>query len=127
MMLIGLESEIDEIIKYKEDKLKEMNDNYKNMSDKIGYILIFCAFIATALLIGVSSIKLVNNFKYQNDIKCYENYYLATETLLDSLGVDCDNSIFNTKVGRDYLIHKNKIDSIFHNFTNDEPFGIKEE
>lgn len=113
-MLIGLESEIDEIIKYKEDKLKEMNDNYKNMSDKIGYILILCAFIATALLIGVSSIKLVNNFKYQNDIKCYENYYIATETLLDSLGVDCDNSIFKTDAGAEYLIHKYKVDSVFH-------------
>lgn len=116
-----------ERIKYKEDKLKEMKDNYKNMSDKIGYILLLYAFIATTLLISVSSIKLVNNFKYQSDIKCYENYYLATETLLDSLDIECDNSIFNTKVGRDYLIHKNKIDSIFHNFTNGEPFGIKEE
>ena len=116
-----------ERIKYKEDKLKEMKDNYKNMSDKIGYILLLCAFIATTLLISVSSIKLVNNFKYQSDIKCYENYYLATETLLDSLDIECDNSIFNTKVGRDYLIHKNKVDSIFYNFTNGEPFGIKEE
>lgn len=101
------------------------------MSDKIGYILLLYAFIVTTLLISVSSIKLVNNFvyrdKYQSDIEYYKNYYIATETLLDSLGVGCDNSIFNTKVGRDYLIHKNKVDSIFYNFTNGEPFGIKKE
>lgn len=101
------------------------------MSDKIGHILLSAALAATLMLIIVSSVKLIENVlyrdKYQSDIKYYENYYIATETLLDSLGVDCDNSIFNTKVGRDYLIHKNKIDSIFHNFTNGEPFGIKEE
>ena len=101
------------------------------MSDKIGHVLLSAALAATLMLIivliSVSSIKLVNNFKYQSDIKCYENYYLATETLLDSLDIECDNSIFNTKVGRDYLIHKNKVDSIFYNFTNGEPFGIKEE
>ena len=91
-----------------------MKDNYKNMSDKIGYILILCAFIATALLIGVSSIKLVNNFKYQNDIKCYENYYLATETLLDSLGIDCDDPIFKTDAGNKYLINKYNVDLVFH-------------
>ena len=101
------------------------------MSDKIGYILLLYAFIATTLLISVSSIKLVNNFvyrdKYQSDIEYYENYYIATETLLDSLDIECNDSIFNTKVGRDYLIHKNKVDSIFYNITNGEPFGIKEE
>ena len=107
-----------ERIKYKEDKLKEMKDNYKNMSDKIGYILILCAFIATALLIGVSSIKLLDSIIYrdvnQPNIEYYENYYIATETLLDSLGVDCDNSIFKTDAGSEYLIHKYKVDSVFH-------------
>ena len=101
------------------------------MSDKIGHILLSAALAATLMLIIVSSTKLIETVlyrdKYQSDIKCYENYYLATETLLDSLDIECDNSIFNTKVGRDYLIHKNKVDSIFYNFTNGEPFGIKEE
>ena len=100
------------------------------MSNKIGYILLCFASAAAIVLIIVSSIKLLSFVyidKYQSDIKYYENYYIATETLLDSLDIECDNSIFNTKVGRDYLIHKNKIDSIFHNFTNGEPFGIKEE
>ena len=91
------------------------------MSDKIGYILLFYAFVATTLLISVSSIKLLSFVyidKYQSDIKYYENYYIATETLLDSLDIECNDSIFNTKAGSDYLLHKNKIDSIFYNFND---------
>ena len=101
------------------------------MSDKIGHVLLSAALAATLLLIIVSSTKLIENVLYrdkqQSDIEYYKNYYISTETLLDSLDIECDNSIFNTKVGRDYLIHKNKVDSIFYNFTNGEPFGIKEE
>ena len=101
------------------------------MSDKIGHVLLSAALAAALMLIIVSSTKLIENVlyrdKYQSDIEYYKNYYISTETLLDSLDIECDNSIFNTKVGRDYLIHKNKVDSIFYNFTNGEPFGIKEE
>ena len=101
------------------------------MSDKIGHVLLSAALAATLMLIIVSSTKLIENVlyrdKYQSDIEYYKNYYISTETLLDSLDIECDNSIFNTKVGRDYLIHKNKVDSIFYNFTNGEPFGITEE
>lgn len=89
------------------------------MSDKIGHILLSAASAATLTLIIVSSVKLIEDVlyrdKYQSDIEYYDNYYRATETLLDSLGVECDDSIFNTKVGSNYLIHKNKIDSIFYN------------
>lgn len=101
------------------------------MSDKIGHVLLSAALAATLMLIIVSSTKLIENVlyrdKYQSDIEYYKNYYISTETLLDSLDIECDNSIFNTKVGRDYLIHKNKVDSIFYNFTNGEPSGIKKE
>lgn len=101
------------------------------MSDNIGHVLLSAALAATLMLIIVSSTKLIENVlyrdKYQSDIEYYKNYYISTETLLDSLDIECDNSIFNTKVGRDYLIHKNKVDSIFYNFTNGEPFGTKEE
>ena len=101
------------------------------MSDKIGHVLLSAALAATLMLIIVSSTKLIENVlyrdKYQSDIEYYKNYYISKETLLDSLDIECDNSIFNTKVGRDYLIHKNKVDSIFYNFTKGEPFGIKEE
>ena len=101
------------------------------MSDKIGHILLSAALAATLMLITVSSVKLIEDVlyrdKYQSGIEYYENYYRATETLLDSLGVECDDSIFKTKAGRDYSECKNKIDSIFYNSTDGAPFGIKEE
>ena len=89
------------------------------MSDKIGHVLLSAALAATLMLIIVSSTKLIENVlyrdKYQSDIEYYKNYYISTETLLDSLGVECDDSIFKTKSGIDYIIHKNKVDSIFYN------------
>ena len=88
------------------------------MGDKIERILLYISLVSTIELIIVSSIKLLDSNvyrnKYQSDIEYYENYYISTETLLDSIGVKCDDSIFKTKVGVDYLIHKNKIDSIFY-------------
>ena len=89
------------------------------MSDKIGHVLLSAALAATLMLIIVSSIKLLDSNvyrnKYQSNIEYYENYYKSTETLLDSLGVECDDSIFKTKSGIDYIMHKNKVDSIFYN------------
>lgn len=89
------------------------------MSDKIGHILLSAALASTLMLIIVSSIKLLDSNvyrnKYQSDIEYYKNYYISTETLLDSLGVECDDSIFKTKSGIDYIMHKNKVDSIFYN------------
>ena len=89
------------------------------MSNKIGYILLCFASAATIVLIIVFSIKLLDSVsyrdKYQSDIEYYENYYTTTETLLDSLGIECDDSIFKTKAGADYLIQKGKIDSIYQN------------
>ena len=89
------------------------------MSNKIGHVLLYISIVSTIVLIIVSSIKLLDSNvyrnKYQFDIEYYKNYYISTETLLDSLGVECDDSIFKTKSGIDYIIHKNKVDSIFYN------------
>lgn len=88
------------------------------MNDKIGKILLAIATISVIVLIIISSIKLLDSIIYrdvnQPNIEYYENYYIATETLLDSLGVDCDNSIFETDAGAEYLIHKYNVDSVFH-------------
>lgn len=43
------------------------------------------------------------------------NYYQDVETLLDSLCIDCGDSIFKTKVGAKYLDSKYKFDSLFIN------------
>ena len=89
------------------------------MSNKIGRVLLYISIISTVVLIIVASIKLLDNNayrnKYQSDIEYYKNYYISTETLLDSLGVECDDSIFKTKSGSDYIMYKNKVDSIFYN------------
>ena len=88
------------------------------MNNKIGKILLVIATISVMVLIIISSIKLLDSIIYrdvnQPNIEYYENYYIATETLLDSLGVDCDNSIFETDAGAEYLIHKYNVDSVFH-------------
>lgn len=88
------------------------------MNDKIGKALLVIASISVIVLIIISSIKLLDSIIYrdvnQPNIEYYENYYIATETLLDSLGVDCDNSIFETDAGAEYLIHKYNVDSVFH-------------
>ena len=88
------------------------------MNDKIGKILLILASTSVIVLIIISSIKLLDSIIYrdvnQPNIEYYENYYIATETLLDSLGVDCDNSIFETDAGAEYLIHKYNVDSVFH-------------
>ena len=88
------------------------------MNDKIGKILLVIATTSVIVLIIISSIKLLDSIIYrdvnQPNIEYYENYYIATETLLDSLGVDCDNSIFETDAGAEYLIHKYNVDSVFH-------------
>ena len=88
------------------------------MNDKVGKILLVIATISVIVLIIISSIKLLDSIIYRNvnqpNIEYYENYYIATETLLDSLGVDCDDSIFETDAGAEYLIHKYNVDSVFH-------------
>lgn len=88
------------------------------MNNKIGKVLLVLASISVIVLIIISSIKLLDSIIYrdvnQPNIEYYENYYIATETLLDSLGVDCDDSIFETDAGAEYLIHKYNVDSVFH-------------
>lgn len=88
------------------------------MNDKVGKVLLVIASTSVIVLIIISSIKLLDSIIYrdvnQPNIEYYENYYIATETLLDSLGVDCDDSIFETDAGAEYLIHKYNVDSVFH-------------
>ena len=88
------------------------------MNDKVVKVLLVISSTSVIVLIIISSIKLLDSIIYrdvnQPNIEYYENYYIATETLIDSLGVDCDNSIFETDAGAEYLIHKYNVDSVFH-------------
>lgn len=88
------------------------------MNNKIGRALLILASILVIILVVVFSIKLPNSIMYrdadQSNIEYYENYYIATETLLDSLGIDCDDPIFKTDAGNKYLINKYNVDLVFH-------------
>ena len=46
------------------------------------------------------------------------NYYQDVETLLDSLYIDCGDTIFKTNAGARYLDSKYKFDSLFINLEN---------
>ena len=76
------------------------------------YYMLF-SFIAGALsvyiLIGITHSHILSdseyktlNYKSQLCVK-YNNYFTSTETLLDSLLINPDDSIFETKTGVNYL------------------------
>lgn len=48
----------------------------------------------------------------KNNTDAYKQYYTATETLLDSIGVDVDSPYLETDAGSSYLDAKRVIDSI---------------
>lgn len=52
----------------------------------------------------ISTVTLIN---YKIKIT---NYVIDTETMLDSLGIEGDNPIFDTEVGKKYLDSKETID-----------------
>lgn len=66
--------------------------------------------MVTALLIGVSSLCYVAIGSTRNEQVAYKDYYISVETLLDSLGIDCDHPIFETEVGKTYLEKKQLVD-----------------
>ena len=88
------------------------------MNNKIGRTLLIFASISVIILVVISSIKLLDSMMYrdadQSNIEYYENYYIATETLLDSLGIDCDDPIFKTDAGNKYRINKYNVELVFH-------------
>ena len=88
------------------------------MNNKIGRILLIFASISVIILVVISSIKLLDSIMYrdadQSNTEYYENDNIATETLLDSLGIDCDDPIFKTDAGNKYLINKYNVDLVFH-------------
>lgn len=48
------------------------------------------------------------------ELDAYRQYYINTETMLDSLGVDADSPYLETDYGSNYLDSKAKIDSIYN-------------
>ena len=50
--------------------------------------------------------------KNNDELNAFNNYYIATEKLLDSLSVYENDSIFETEVGLNYIKCKNLVDSL---------------
>lgn len=70
-------------------------------------IVLFAYIGATCILLNV-----YYNAKTKKSIDAYKQYYNATETLLDSIGVDVDSPYLETDAGSSYLDAKRVIDSI---------------
>lgn len=69
------------------------------------------------MILGIGILSLAY-YNAEKDIKARQreqavlDYYESVETLLDSLYIDCSDSIFNTGVGIKYLDSKYAIDSL---------------
>ena len=77
------------------------------------YVLAYT--ILTIIMIGM--MYFCNSINRKNQIKeqAILNYYQDVETLLDSLCIDCGDTIFKTNAGARYLDSKYKFDSLYIN------------
>ena len=73
------------------------------------------------MLITIAIITIIVYFSVKREIqfinreKAMLNYYESVETLLDSLCIDCGDTIFETDAGAKYLDSKYTFDSLFIN------------
>lgn len=76
------------------------------------YIIISCIFIFTTI---IAYIKYKEEVLEKQKEQAVLDYYQDVETLLDSLYIYENDTIFNTNVGNRYLESKHKFDSLFIN------------
>ena len=76
------------------------------------YIIISCIFIFTAI---IAYIKYKEETLEKQKEQAILNYYQDVETLLDSLYIDCGDTILETDAGAKYLDSKYTFDSLFIN------------
>ena len=76
------------------------------------HIFISCIFIFTAI---IAYIKYKEEILEKQKEQVVLDYYQDVETLLDSLCIYENDSIFNTNIGNRYLESKHKFDSLFIN------------
>ena len=74
------------------------------------YIIISCIFIFTTI---IAYIKYKEEVLEKQKEQAILNYYQDVETLLDSLCIDCGDTIFETDAGAKYLESKYTFDSLF--------------
>ena len=76
------------------------------------YIIISCIFIFTAI---IAYIKYKEEILEKQKEQVVLDYYQDVESLLDSLYIYENDTIFNTNVGNRYLESKHKFDSLIIN------------
>ena len=81
--------------------------------NKISFIIAIVAIGIISTVMAISDIK-EDKAKQQREQATLE-YYESVETLLDSLCIDCGDTIFETKAGAKYLESKYIFDSLFIN------------
>ena len=75
--------------------------------------IIMLITIVIITVIAYFSVK--KEIQFINREKAMLDYYESVETLLDSLCIDCGDTIFKTNAGVKYLNSKYKFDSLFIN------------
>ena len=71
--------------------------------------------IIDIVIIALTYYKAKNDLLIKQKEQAILNYYQDVETLLDSLYIDCGDTIFETDAGAKYLDSKYTFDSLFIN------------
>ena len=79
---------------------------------KVTSIIILITIVIITVMAYFSVKK---EIQFINREKAMLDYYESVETLLDSLYIDCGDTIFKTNAGVKYLNSKYKFDSLFIN------------
>ena len=80
---------------------------------------ILCAIVIT--ICTTLNIMVVSDNKDTIENKllnAYDKYYISAESLLDSIGIDVDNPVFETDEGSKYLNDKFTVDSLYNKYKN---------
>ena len=83
--------------------------------DKFTVITIIIFIIISIIIVALAYDKAKSDILIKKKEQAVLNYYQDTETLLDSLCIDCEDTIFKTNAGAKYLNSKYKFDSLFIN------------
>ena len=79
---------------------------------KVASIIMLITIVIITIIVYFSVKK---EIQFINREKAMLNYYESVETLLDSLCIDCGDTIFETDAGAKYLDSKYTFDSLFIN------------
>ena len=83
--------------------------------DKFTRITIVIFTIIGIIIVALAYDKAKSDLLIKQKEQAILNYYQDVETLLDSLCIDCGDTIFKTNAGARYLDSKYKFDSLYIN------------